>query len=145
MGNRLSSISRFMQRSPVLASSFPRSDGLSSITDLFMPPMSFTRGFWSQSCSLTFGSMTRCHVVEYLIALGKILKVRSYSLPCVFTLNSSKGIDSSLSDNFGRSIIYGLSATTTLVTVSYVGGVPFILAAIVLGVVYWNGELRDIS
>ncbi|KAF8879657.1 ATP-binding cassette transporter [Gymnopilus junonius] len=49
-----------------------------------------------------------------------------------------EGIDSSLSDNFGRSIIYGLSATTTLVTVSYVGGIPFILAAIILGFIYWN-------
>jgi len=49
-----------------------------------------------------------------------------------------EGIDSNLSDNFGRSIMYGLSATTTLVTVSYVGGIPFILAAIVLGAIYWN-------
>ena len=49
------------------------------------------------------------------------------------------GIDSSLSDNFGRSIIYGLSAVTTLVTVSAVGGPPFILAAVILGLIYWNG------
>jgi len=49
------------------------------------------------------------------------------------------GIVSSLSDNFGRSIIYGLSAVTTLVTVSAVGGPPFILAAVILGLIYWNG------
>lgn len=50
------------------------------------------------------------------------------------------GIDSSLSDNFGRSIIYALSATTTIVTVSVVGGPVFIVAALLLGGVYWNGE-----
>ncbi|KAF9484310.1 multidrug resistance-associated ABC transporter [Pholiota conissans] len=49
-----------------------------------------------------------------------------------------EGIDSSLSDNFGRSIIYGLSASTTLVTVSVVGGPVFILAALILGTLYWN-------
>ncbi|KDR79985.1 hypothetical protein GALMADRAFT_242167 [Galerina marginata CBS 339.88] len=49
-----------------------------------------------------------------------------------------EGIDSTLSDNFGRSVIYALSAMTTLVTVSFVGGIPFILAALLLGIVYWN-------
>lgn len=49
-----------------------------------------------------------------------------------------EGIDSSLSDNFGRSIIYGLSATTTLVTVSVIGGPPFVVAAVILGLIYWN-------
>ena len=52
------------------------------------------------------------------------------------------GIDSTLSDNFGRSIIYALSALTTLVTVSFVGGLPFILAVAVLGVIYYNGKSR---
>lgn len=51
------------------------------------------------------------------------------------------GIDSSLSDNFGRSIIYGLSAITTIITISVVGGLPFILAAAVMGYLYWNGML----
>ncbi|KAH9478408.1 ABC transporter 7 [Psilocybe cubensis] len=49
-----------------------------------------------------------------------------------------EGIDSSLSDNFGRSIMYGLSAATTLVTVSVVGGIPFIIAALIMGIIYWN-------
>ncbi|PPR02009.1 hypothetical protein CVT24_011132 [Panaeolus cyanescens] len=49
-----------------------------------------------------------------------------------------EGIDSNLSDNFGRSIIYGLSAATTIITVSIVGGLPFILAAAVMGYLYWN-------
>ena len=50
------------------------------------------------------------------------------------------GIDSSLSDNFGRSLMYALSALTTLVTVSVIGGPLFILALALLGVVYYNGE-----
>jgi hypothetical protein len=51
------------------------------------------------------------------------------------------GIDSSLSDNFGRSIMQGLSAATTIVTLSVVGGLPFIFAAMILGMIYWNGKL----
>jgi hypothetical protein len=35
--------------------------------------------------------------------------------------------------------MYALSALTTLITVSFVGGLPFILAASVLGIVYYNG------
>ncbi|CAA7268235.1 unnamed protein product [Cyclocybe aegerita] len=49
-----------------------------------------------------------------------------------------EGIDSSLSDNFGRSIMYGLSAFTTIATVSVVGGLPFMIAVGILGVLYWN-------
>ncbi|KAJ4488652.1 multidrug resistance-associated ABC transporter [Lentinula lateritia] len=49
-----------------------------------------------------------------------------------------EGIDSSLSDNFGRSIQYALSAVATLISVSVVGGPPFVFAALILGVVYWN-------
>jgi hypothetical protein len=47
-----------------------------------------------------------------------------------------------LSDNFGRSMMYGLSALTTVITVSVVGGLPFIFAMCVLGIVYYNGELK---
>ncbi|TFK48986.1 P-loop containing nucleoside triphosphate hydrolase protein [Heliocybe sulcata] len=49
-----------------------------------------------------------------------------------------EGIDSSLSDNFGRSIMYGLNVITTLITVSVVGGVPFLLSAVALGFVYFS-------
>ncbi|TDL25136.1 multidrug resistance-associated ABC transporter [Rickenella mellea] len=49
-----------------------------------------------------------------------------------------EGIDSSLSDNFGRSFMYVLSATITIATVSVVGGPPFVVAAILLGILYWN-------
>ncbi|KAG6899520.1 hypothetical protein C0995_005779, partial [Termitomyces sp. Mi166 len=49
-----------------------------------------------------------------------------------------EGIDSSLSDNFGRSVMYGLSAATTVITVSVVGGLPFIIAMCLLGIIYYN-------
>ncbi|KAF9269658.1 multidrug resistance-associated ABC transporter [Marasmius fiardii PR-910] len=49
-----------------------------------------------------------------------------------------EGIDSSLSDNFGRTVTYGLSSVTTLVTVAAVGGFPFVIAVIILGLLYYN-------
>ncbi|KZV87123.1 multidrug resistance-associated ABC transporter [Exidia glandulosa HHB12029] len=49
-----------------------------------------------------------------------------------------EGIDSNLSDNFGRSIINALSVTTTVCSVTYVGGLPFGVAAAAVGVIYWN-------
>ncbi|KAH7096201.1 multidrug resistance-associated ABC transporter [Auriculariales sp. MPI-PUGE-AT-0066] len=49
-----------------------------------------------------------------------------------------EGIDSTLSDNFGRSIVNGLSVATTICSVTYVGGLPFLVAAGLVGVVYWN-------
>ena len=49
-------------------------------------------------------------------------------------------IDSNLSDDFGRSVMYWLSGITTVLTISFVGGLPFIFATIVLGIVYWNGK-----
>ncbi|KIJ23785.1 hypothetical protein M422DRAFT_275570 [Sphaerobolus stellatus SS14] len=49
-----------------------------------------------------------------------------------------EGIDSSLSDNFGRSFINALSVITTIVAVTYVGGLPFLLAITVLGYFYYN-------
>jgi hypothetical protein len=50
------------------------------------------------------------------------------------------GIDSNLSDNFGRSIMYSLSAFTTFLTISIVGGWPFVAAAFLLGILYYNGS-----
>ena len=51
-----------------------------------------------------------------------------------------EGIDSSLADNFGRSVIYFLSVITTLTTVSVVGGIPFLLTALLIGMLYYNCE-----
>ena len=39
--------------------------------------------------------------------------------------------------------MYFTSATTTLLTITYIGGPPFLAAAIVLGVLYYNGEFYD--
>ncbi|EIW78632.1 multidrug resistance-associated ABC transporter [Coniophora puteana RWD-64-598 SS2] len=44
-----------------------------------------------------------------------------------------EGIDSRLSDHFGRSIIFALAFTTILVSIAFAGGIPFVLAAFVLG------------
>ena len=52
-----------------------------------------------------------------------------------------EGIDSSLADNFGRSVIYALSVVTTLTTVSVVGGIPFLLTALLIGLLYYNCKL----
>ncbi|KAF8888549.1 multidrug resistance-associated ABC transporter [Infundibulicybe gibba] len=49
-----------------------------------------------------------------------------------------EGIDSRLPDNFGRSIMYGLSALTTITTISVVGGAPFVIAVLILGALYYN-------
>ena len=53
-----------------------------------------------------------------------------------------EGIDSSLSDNFGRTVVYGLSSITTLITVATVGGLPFVAAAALIGLVYYNGKTQ---
>jgi ABC transporter transmembrane region len=50
------------------------------------------------------------------------------------------GIDSSLAEDFGKMIYNALSALTTIVTVSVVGGLPFLLMVSLLGVVYYSGE-----
>lgn len=49
------------------------------------------------------------------------------------------GIDSSLSDNFGRSVFYFTSVCTTFVTITVVGGPTFFFAALVIGALYYNG------
>ncbi|KAL1738850.1 ABC transporter type 1, transmembrane domain-containing protein, partial [Schizophyllum fasciatum] len=49
-----------------------------------------------------------------------------------------EGIDSSLSDNFGRTAMYTLSTATTVITVSVVGGPPFVAAAIVIAFFYYQ-------
>ena len=49
-----------------------------------------------------------------------------------------EGIDSSLSDNFGRSIMYGMSALATFITISIVGGWPFVIVTLLVGVSYYQ-------
>ena len=49
-----------------------------------------------------------------------------------------EGIDSSLSDHFGRSIMYGMSAIATFATISIVGGGPFLVVTLVVSVLYYQ-------
>ncbi|KAI0331721.1 multidrug resistance-associated ABC transporter [Cubamyces sp. BRFM 1775] len=49
-----------------------------------------------------------------------------------------EGIDSSLPDNFGRSVFYAVAVLTTFITVSVVGGPLFIVAAIIFGFLYYS-------
>ncbi|KAJ7271635.1 multidrug resistance-associated ABC transporter [Mycena rebaudengoi] len=49
-----------------------------------------------------------------------------------------QNVDSELADNFGRSMIYFISAITTVVTSSFIGGRPFVVAAIFIAFVYYQ-------
>ncbi|KAJ7685835.1 multidrug resistance-associated ABC transporter [Mycena rosella] len=49
-----------------------------------------------------------------------------------------EGVDSNLSDNFGRSAIHIISTITTVLTLSVVGGPPFVFAAFLLFVIYYQ-------
>ncbi|CDO71111.1 hypothetical protein BN946_scf184844.g115 [Trametes cinnabarina] len=56
-----------------------------------------------------------------------------------------EGIDSNLSDNFGRSVFYAVSVLTTFVTISIVGGPLFVVAAIIFGFLYYSvGKVRNL-
>jgi ABC-type multidrug transport system fused ATPase/permease subunit len=70
---------------------------------------------------------------------GKDFEGRFSITPCLFSVYvSSQGIDSSLADNFGRSIGHALSAATTIITISIVGGYRFVIAVCILGLVYYQ-------
>lgn len=47
-------------------------------------------------------------------------------------------IDSNQSDNFGRTVIYGLNTVVTVITVTVVGGPYFLVAILVLGSLYYR-------
>ncbi|KAJ7110239.1 multidrug resistance-associated ABC transporter [Mycena crocata] len=49
-----------------------------------------------------------------------------------------EGIDSNLPDNFGQSALYMIATITTLITLSFVGGLPFVLVAFLLSFVYYQ-------
>ncbi|KAJ6579193.1 multidrug resistance-associated ABC transporter, partial [Mycena vulgaris] len=49
-----------------------------------------------------------------------------------------EGVDSNLSDNFGRSTIHIVSTITTVLTLSVVGGPPFVFAAFLIFLVYYQ-------
>ncbi|CEL57922.1 ATP-dependent bile acid permease OS=Saccharomyces cerevisiae (strain ATCC 204508 / S288c) GN=YBT1 PE=1 SV=2 [Rhizoctonia solani AG-1 IB] len=49
-----------------------------------------------------------------------------------------EGVDSSVADNLGRTIMYALSVLVTFATVTYVGGIRFFVLACVTGALYYN-------
>ncbi|KAF9239800.1 multidrug resistance-associated ABC transporter [Melanogaster broomeanus] len=49
-----------------------------------------------------------------------------------------EGIDSRLSDHFGRSLILALAFCTTVISITVVGGLPFLCTAIALGFLYFS-------
>ncbi|KAG8803549.1 hypothetical protein FRC16_004675 [Serendipita sp. 398] len=49
-----------------------------------------------------------------------------------------EGIDSSLADNFGRSVFNLAAVVTTIATVSFVGGWPFFLSFLILAIFYFE-------
>jgi hypothetical protein len=53
--------------------------------------------------------------------------------------HNNTGIDSRLSDHFGRSVIFALSFIVTVVSVAFAGGLPFLIAIVFLGFIYYDG------
>lgn len=49
-----------------------------------------------------------------------------------------EGIDSNLSDHFGRSLVNGLSAVATFITISVVGGWPFVAVTLLVSIFYYQ-------
>ena len=49
-----------------------------------------------------------------------------------------EGIDSSLSDHFGRSIVNGMSALASFASISYVGGWPFVAVTVLVSIFYFQ-------
>ncbi|KAH8986254.1 ATP-binding cassette transporter [Lactarius hatsudake] len=56
-----------------------------------------------------------------------------------------EGIDSKLSNHFGRSTMTGLSVMTTFITLSIAGGPQFFLVIFVIGLLYWNVSKPNLS
>ncbi|KAF7354869.1 Multidrug resistance-associated ABC transporter [Mycena sanguinolenta] len=52
-----------------------------------------------------------------------------------------EGIDSGLSEHLGYLVIYGMSAITSVAAMSFVGGIPFTLAVLVIGIVFYKATL----
>lgn len=49
-----------------------------------------------------------------------------------------EGLDSSTADNFVRSAAYGLNVVVTFISITYVGGLPFVIAGCVVLIVYYQ-------
>ena len=49
------------------------------------------------------------------------------------------GIDSSLPNDFGESVIHAIALIVTFATMTYVGGLPFVAVAIVFTLIVYKG------
>ena len=49
-----------------------------------------------------------------------------------------EGVDSSLADNLGKTIMYGCNVIVTFASIAAVGGLPFSVGAFCLGVLYYQ-------
>ncbi|KAG8870160.1 hypothetical protein FRB97_000271, partial [Tulasnella sp. 331] len=49
-----------------------------------------------------------------------------------------EGIDSSLADNFGRTLMYSINILTTFITITYVGGWGFLIATAIFAFMYFE-------
>jgi hypothetical protein len=73
------------------------------------------------------------------IALARISKViMSIDSSTAPTLTILLGIDSSLADNLGRTFSYLLNVITVFTTITYIGGWQFLVAAAIIGSLYYN-------
>jgi hypothetical protein len=59
-----------------------------------------------------------------------------------FTDLLTVGVDSTLSDSFGRALEGAFGGLTTFITISIVGGIPFTICALLLGVLYYKRECQ---
>ncbi|KAJ6612172.1 multidrug resistance-associated ABC transporter [Mycena sp. CBHHK59/15] len=50
-----------------------------------------------------------------------------------------EGIDSVLPENFGNCVAYVMATIATVITMSFVGGIPFMMTAVVIGILFYNG------
>ncbi|KAK7061300.1 multidrug resistance-associated ABC transporter [Favolaschia claudopus] len=56
-----------------------------------------------------------------------------------------EGIDSDLADHLGHCVLLCLGAITSLVTIAFIGGIPFVIIVIILGVFFYNATLTTKS
>lgn len=84
--------------------------------------------------------MTRSHVAECSIGLERISKVGTHRIfqPCLAYYFA--GIDSSLADDFGRTVTHGMSAIITFSTLTIVGGLRSAIAVCILLAGYYRSE-----
>lgn len=84
--------------------------------------------------------MTRFPVAECSIGLERISKVGTHCIfqPCLAYYFA--GIDSSLADDFGRTVTHGISAIITFSTLTIVGGLRSAIAICVLLAGYYRSE-----